>query len=204
MKKLILLILFMSTSICFGQISLITRYTPNSKIIFRDGSSVTGFVKIDNFNRVKFKKDKKDKKEVYQPSAVYRVYFDGNNGEIKEFIIEKGYSHYEIYDVISEGYLTLYSKTYTYNNMHMGPNGQMMGGGTSSSTSYYIKRKFEEEATFFLSFGSIPPKRFKKVVRDYFKDCPALVEKVNNKEFKKKHMDEIVAFYNQNCNPYKK
>jgi len=34
---------------------------------------------------------------------------------------------------------------------------------------------------------------------EYFSDCPALVEKIENKDFHKKDLEFIVTFYNSNC-----
>jgi ribosome-associated translation inhibitor RaiA len=60
----------------------------------------------------------------------------------------------------------------------------------------------------FLKKGKMPEvfnnsnifKSFKKRAMKYFKDCPALVAKLENKEFVKDELQDIVRFYNTSCN----
>ncbi|MGV8829868.1 MAG: hypothetical protein ACWA6U_16285, partial [Breznakibacter sp.] len=40
---------------------------------------------------------------------------------------------------------------------------------------------------------------FKNDMVEYFADCPALVEKLEKKEYKKDDIESIVRFYNRNC-----
>jgi hypothetical protein len=42
-------------------------------------------------------------------------------------------------------------------------------------------------------------KSFKNRAIDYFEDCPALQLKLENKEFVKEDLQDIVKFYNANC-----
>ena len=39
----------------------------------------------------------------------------------------------------------------------------------------------------------------KKRVRDYFTDCPTLINKVDTNEIPKKEIEEIVLFYELKC-----
>lgn len=42
-------------------------------------------------------------------------------------------------------------------------------------------------------------KAFKKRASDFFGDCPSLVSKIENKEYKKEDLIAIVEYYNSNC-----
>ncbi len=42
-------------------------------------------------------------------------------------------------------------------------------------------------------------KRFKKDMPEYFSDCPKLIEKIENKEYRENDIDLIVKFYNSWC-----
>ena len=42
--------------------------------------------------------------------------------------------------------------------------------------------------------------KFKKTAINFFKDCPELVQKINNKKYLKKNVVEVIEFYNMNCN----
>ncbi|MFB6317084.1 hypothetical protein [Saccharicrinis sp. FJH54] len=41
--------------------------------------------------------------------------------------------------------------------------------------------------------------RYKKELKEFLNDCPELCEKIDNKELKKRDLEEIVRFYNENC-----
>ncbi|MGS2765197.1 hypothetical protein [Sinomicrobium sp. M5D2P9] len=70
---------------------------------------------------------------------------------------------------------------------------------TYTIENYYLRRKGEEEATH-LGSNQLFTKNFMEAASDYFKDCPLLVEKIENKEYKKRHLEEVVTFYNTRCN----
>lgn len=76
--------------------------------------------------------------------------------------------------------------------------GMMMGGGYYSISNYYVKKDNDKEVTHLGSTGLFS-KNFKKAASSYFSDCPSLVAKIQHKEFKKRHIEEIVAYYNTNC-----
>jgi len=40
---------------------------------------------------------------------------------------------------------------------------------------------------------------FKNKIRKFFSDCPELVEKINDKIFKRKHIEEVIEYYKLNC-----
>lgn len=40
---------------------------------------------------------------------------------------------------------------------------------------------------------------FRKKMRAFFYDCPALVDKINDKVYKRNQIDEIIAYYKENC-----
>jgi hypothetical protein len=66
-------------------------------------------------------------------------------------------------------------------------------GGYTYSVERYIMQKGSGELK--------RPKNlsFKKDMAEYFRDCPALVDKIQDKDFKKYDMEAIVSFYNKNC-----
>lgn len=45
----------------------------------------------------------------------------------------------------------------------------------------------------------VPDGKFKRFIRDYFKDCITLIAKVEIKRLGKKHLGSIVDFYNSSC-----
>ena len=52
-----------------------------------------------------------------------------------------------------------------------------------------------------LNSSDVLSKSFKKTAAEFFKDCPSIVEKIENKSYKKDDLEEIVKFYNSSdCN----
>lgn len=73
-----------------------------------------------------------------------------------------------------------------------------MGGGPNMPASY------SQNITWLLQRGNeqlLQPRMigFKKQMAEYFADCPQLVAAIQDKEFKRKDLDEIVLFYNNRC-----
>ncbi|TVZ55251.1 hypothetical protein OD91_0497 [Lutibacter sp. Hel_I_33_5] len=65
---------------------------------------------------------------------------------------------------------------------------------------YFLNKKTEDKLTLIGSKGNFLYKNFKKTASKYFGDCPTLVNKIQSKEFKLKHLPEILEFYKNNCN----
>jgi predicted Zn-ribbon and HTH transcriptional regulator len=69
----------------------------------------------------------------------------------------------------------------------------MPSGGYSYSVERYVLQKGDEQIKRPSGLT------FKKDMKEYFKDCKALVEKIDNKEFRRDDLDSMVEFYNSNC-----
>ena len=69
--------------------------------------------------------------------------------------------------------------------------GGMMGGGYATEGHILQKRGGE------LKLLGI--RTFRKDMIDYFSDCPALVKRIDEKEFRKNDVEEMVHFFNSNC-----
>jgi hypothetical protein len=93
-----------------------------------------------------------------------------------------------------DGKLKLFNYYYTqYAAGTYNASAGMMSGGYAYSVERYILQKENGELK--------RPKglTFKKDMIDYFSDCPALVEKIESKDFRKNDLEFIVSFYNSNC-----
>lgn len=93
-----------------------------------------------------------------------------------------------------DGPLKLFSYYYTQQSpgMYNASTG-VVTGGYAYSVERYIMQKGSGELK--------RPKNlsFKKDMAEYFSDCPTLVDKIQDKDFKKYDMEAIVSFYNKNC-----
>ncbi|MGY3793193.1 hypothetical protein [uncultured Aquimarina sp.] len=176
-------------------------------LIFKDGTELKGFGKIKSFGKVKFRKTKKDKAKKYKFDELHSVkIYEG--GELNTYVYKsiKDSEFPKVLQLITEGKVTLY-KIHTegyYGTPNIGAGGfggtgvGFGGGNYYSMNSYYVKRENEEEVTH-LGSTHLFSKNFKKAASTYFKDCTSLVEKIQNKEFKKRHIREVVEYYNNDC-----
>jgi hypothetical protein len=77
------------------------------------------------------------------------------------------------------------------------PNG--MGVPSSSSNiSYYVIKEGQNMAKY-IKGNNIAYGRFKSNALKFFSDCESLVSKIKNNDYKRKHLEEIVTYYNEEC-----
>ncbi len=207
MKKLLLLVVF------FISIS-INAQKQKATIILNDRTVKIGLAKIREMSSsVKYRKEKKGKKEIIKFNDIKSITIEEYDGEITYEIKHKKNDFYiddddyvtseqnskPIYipyllEVIIKGKVNLYLKENTHTNM--GANGMMTG--TSTSYTYYVSREDSDIVTVIAYLNTLNiGKSFKKIAMKYFNDCPELVEKIKIKEFKKRHIKEVIKFYNQ-------
>ena len=65
--------------------------------------------------------------------------------------------------------------------------------------SYYVGIGDSDQVEHLYTKGLPFAKSFKKSIKKYFKNCPSLIEKVENKEFSNDELWRVLDFYNQNC-----
>ena len=94
----------------------------------------------------------------------------------------------------TDGKLKLFNYYYTQSSpgMYNASTGAMTGG-YSYSVERYILQKGDGELKRPKSLT------FKKDMVEYFSYCPALVEKIESKYFRKNDLEFIVNYYNSNC-----
>lgn len=171
-------------------------------IFLKDGTQIKGFAKITGGDQIKFRSDKKSKKKLYNYESVKKLIIRKNDTDIEyRYKIVEGKNSVKLLELIEEGYITLFRDLNEgYSPGGFGAGGMMIGGGRSYSIShYYVSKDNNESVTHLGSKGSIFSKNFKKAATEYFKNCPKLVQKIQDKEYKKRDIVEIVEYYNENC-----
>lgn len=156
-------------------------------IYFKDGTTLAGFGKIVADNDIRFRATEEGEGIIYKKELIDKIQ------------IGDGFYQYKPNEeswlrVIIKGKVNLYKKDATYYYAYTST--AIPAGGTV--TNYYVEREGENEVFKITSHGEIS-KNFKKTASAYFKDCPELVEKINNKTYKKTHIEEVIKFYNSNC-----
>jgi uncharacterized protein involved in tellurium resistance len=170
----------------------------------RNGDVLEGEAKITNEETIKFRNG--DDKETF----TYR--------NLKSFTIVEDYEKESyVFKIIAgktprlmkiikeyEGRINLYAIEYKNNNpgnLNSNTSGLNMNTGvTFDVTEFYVNKDGGHEV---IKLGNNHPvfgkRHFKNTVHEFFKDCTALMEKVEKNEFKRNDMISIIEFYNDNC-----
>lgn len=198
-KKYLFMKNFMLSILFLGSIQSYCQKSSGS-ITLIDGKVIQGFIRIGS-DFFKFKENEDDEGIKYDwTKAVAATIIDRDNNELKyQFVYVENKDKPVILEVVIEDYLSLYALSATSYTANGG--NYSNGGSFKDSKTYYVKKKDEKTAQFYTGFSYIPKISFKKFIETYFNDCPQIQEKVENKEFKKKDLEEIVSFYNKNCAP---
>ena len=205
MKKIITLILVFTSIILNGQektsfsdlFSFSASYY-KANLILRSGDTLSGIARINTQEEIIFKKKEKDEKIVYNYKTVSKVILEIDGDEIEyiyKIIIGRrvnGIMLLEPYGVFGKNKLNLFvdisSGSYNMNGFQ----------GNTTKTTYFIGENNNTGLTH-LGIGNTYSKKFKKISKDYFKSCPDLLEKINNKYFKRYGIRSIMEYYDQNC-----
>ncbi|TDT46295.1 hypothetical protein CLV90_0343 [Maribacter spongiicola] len=200
MKKTILLVLiccFVGSSIAIAQKDAATLY-------FKDGKQLKGMAKLVNGDQVKFKINKGDKPEKYHFEKLEQVVINDREEPSTYIYLETREGYFNVVRELEIGKVSLYVLEQTGYSAPMfvgSANGQMnmVHGNYYDIKNLYVSKGVNGEVTH-LGSNQLFSKNFKNAASTYFSDCPVLVEKIQNKEYKKKHIRDIVNFYNLKCN----
>ncbi len=200
MKKTTLLVLiccFVGSSIAIAQKDAATLY-------FKDGKQLRGMAKLVNGDQVKFKKNKGDKPEKYHFENLEQAVINDREEPSTYIYLETKKGYFNVVRELEIGIVNLYILEQTGYSSPMfvgGANGQMnmSNGNYYDIKNLYVRRGVSGEITH-LGSNQLFSKNFKNAASEYFADCPELITKIQNKEFKKKHVRDIVKFYNLQCN----
>lgn len=200
MKKTFLLVLiscFVGSYMGIAQKDVATLY-------FKDGKKLTGFAKLINGDQVKFKKSKSDKAEKFHFENLEQVVINDKEKASTYIYLEISKGYFNVVRELEIGTVNLYVLEQTGYSSPMfvgGANGQMnmMHGNYYDIKNLYVSKGVNGEVTH-LGSNQLFSKNFKNAASDYFADCPELVAKIQNKEYRKKHVKDIVHFYNLKCN----
>ena len=198
-KYVILSLLILAASQSFSQ-------KTRAELIFKDGSLLEGIAEPINNNYIKFRKEHKAKKEYFTFEEVdtLKVYYDFVP-KIYVLVKIKNRSVPKVLELARAGRNVVYYRDIIQGNIapmafsSMGSGGSMIsGGGYINIKHSYVRKTNEEEAEHLASSNWIS-KNFKKSASSFFSDCPELVGKIQNSEFRKRDLKEIIEFYNTKC-----
>jgi hypothetical protein len=87
---------------------------------------------------------------------------------------------------------------YLRSQVSMGAPTGMGAPSTNTNTSFYVLKEGQTIAKY-IKGNNIDYGKFKNNALKFFSDCESLVTKIKNKKYKRKHLEEIVTYYNENC-----
>jgi hypothetical protein len=162
----------------------------------KDGSEKPLLVKQDHqFLLIKENSSDEPKKILY--SEIDYVEKKNNLNKETKFKFYKVANRDEYVLVEEEivGPVSLYISASSFNSNPMGPN---MGMTQQTIVVHYVKREHNDEVVL-LSSDYFSDQSLKTVGPIFFKDCPELVKKIEDRDYKKRHIYDIVRFYNDKC-----
>jgi len=203
MRKLILLVAITLTSI--STFAAMNFYT--AELHLNDGSLKKGlanFVEYEDGDYVYFKLSEKSDVEKIESSSISKIVytFDGEDYDYEYLKVYKGWKQVKIkespiwVEVIKRGIVTLYVARTTVEG------GVGVGAMPSSRTSvgfrdYYVMRDGEPAAKLYATISTFNNNQtFRAKAPLYFSDYPELADKIKNKEYSWKNLEEVIDIYN--------
>ena len=190
---LILLFLTLSTTTVIGQFGDPYR---RAKVVLKSGEQLNGEGKFKN-KGYKFKENEMAKPETIAYEDIdYLSITDGNlDKRVYRFYQFNGRKKYLKLELVIPGEkLELY--VYQYNINSSGAGGISFG---QTVTKFYLKKP-EDDKPVYMGLCEPVANQLKVRVLEYFQDCPSLIEKVENKDFRMRDgLWQIVEYYNETC-----
>ncbi|MBJ2174549.1 hypothetical protein JBL43_09890 [Aureibaculum sp. A20] len=200
MKKILIIIAFLFVMPMAGQKNEAILY-------FKDGTELKGLAKVTSKKKIKFRTKKGAKKQLYNYLELDGVKITFNNWDrlvISTYYYKKTEQFkYSLLKEIIKGKLSIYHKSGIQS-------GEDWSDMSTSENGYYVWKEGDEIAVLIENFeqtDNIFSKKNKKAAIRYFNDCPELVKKIENNEFKgtvnplsqRIDLKRVVNFYNENC-----
>lgn len=166
-------------------------YSQNDRctIYFKDNTSVEGLGKVKVDGNIKFRVNEDSESVIYEPTLIdkLKIQLEGKTKTYQYIKIKNDIPFWA--EIVLKGKVNLYKTN---------SQGYSDGPFRRPVTTYFVLHDGEKEAFKITAFNTMS-KNFKNAASEFFKDCPALVEKVNTKTFKKDDIEKVVNFYNKNC-----
>lgn len=164
-------------------------------ITTKNGSSYTSEKYNHKLKKIKFNTLDGDKVELELPQ-IEKIVSTGKKERHNNILkyIKYSKSKSDLMRELVTGNCSLYLRTTT----KMSGVGGMGAPNTSTSNDYYVLKSGQAIAKY-LKGNNLAYGRFKMNAQKFFSNCTDLVSKIKNGDYKRKDIEEIVIFYNENC-----
>ena len=184
-------------------------YSQNGKaiLILKDSTQINGIGEVSGFSSIVTVKYSNDtlKYKTYRSKEIIGIDILENDYKRKfRYKYVDGNKFPEIVEVLSNDNLSLYLRLYDEGSIAKAIfNGAVNPRANFTvlfpRASYYVGTNNNEKIKSLYTCGLPFAKSFKNSMKDFFKDCPELLEKVENKEFTNDNLLEVLNFYNTEC-----
>lgn len=170
------------------------------ELIFKDSTSFVGFCKIVKADRIEFAMEQDSVPDLWDAKDVksVRLFRSDQDLVLEYFNVRKGMAR--LLEIREYGDVMLYTRTkkipFLLRN-HEGENEFVDKKDKEYSVNYYLKRASSDK---FLSIRpSWSNRKWKKMMLEFFKDCPLLVEDLQEDAYDKESILQLVRDYNVYC-----
>jgi len=187
-RTLVVLLLFVNS---------LTAQKQKGLIYFNDGTIKEGFVKISGNEKVKYKDSSKKNKLTYLWKNISKItIIEPGNGKFHFFNIKINGDDAQrrVLQLVYEGKVNLYKHVINTYKLSPGFNFGVAPLTTQVKyISFYMNKKGED--VMFVDSNS----DFTEIVKKYFSDCSMVKEKIDQKIYTVKNIQDIVFEYNYKC-----
>lgn len=163
------------------------------------------FSQEPNYQKLQYKvkyTDPTGKKNTLRPNHAKEIQFSFGHESVRMLSVRNtlgagnifSNNEYIFLKLSMDGNLKLFN--YFFNQQsggfYNGSTGTMSGGNAYSVEKYVLQK---DNGDLVRPTGLT----FKRDMVEYFRDCPALVEKIEHRDFRKSDLEAIVRYYNSNC-----
>ena len=194
MKNILLFVFFITLNFySYSQFSEPYRVT---KVVLKSGDTLMGMGKTRN-KAFKFTKSAVSKPYFIEFSNIDFIQQQFSENELKTFRFLQS-TNSEKFLCVEE---LIFGSTLELYAIVSNVNVSVAGGGSilTTTTRYYLKKNNEEKLT---EIGVYDPvfSNYTNTVKNYFSDCPMLIEQIENKTLRfREGLDKMVEYYNNNC-----
>jgi hypothetical protein len=202
LKYTLIIFCLLLISPCFSQVKG-EREFQECELIFKDSTSFEGLCRITKKEKIEFKMEGDSIVDVWDHKDVKSVrFFRSNYDQILEYWSLRKNKNPYLLEILREGEAILYARKtfrmFAKSKKHPAEGGYGVKFGKKEVIiGYFLKKKNETQLTTIKLSWSY--KTWKKRIKEFFKDCPYLVENLENDGYDKKYIKELVQDYNVYC-----
>lgn len=167
------------------------EYRP-TEVFFSNGKTLNGYGDL-GMDRLVFKKNLDGMTIAYQHIGIDSIQVQKGDS-ITTYQFRKDKQSIYLMEVLVSGEATLLKNSLSSTSYNA-----QFGFMSTGGTLYYIGKKGALEASLIFTEEAVIDKNFKKTLKKVLKSCPSLIEKLDNNEYRREDLEEVVRYFNKHC-----